>query len=82
MILVDIYCFQAIKVVDHGVSPKAKLVLFGIYWLISGAAIITLLILPYLHFDHQAKLFKSTIFAIVAGLFFAKNSGLCFFPDR
>jgi len=38
-----------------------------------------LLLLPYLHFDKQAKLAKSTIFAMIAGLFFAKLIASLFF---
>jgi predicted MPP superfamily phosphohydrolase len=35
--------------------------------------------LPYLHFEQQAKLFRATIFAVVAGLFFAKLFASLFF---
>lgn len=79
MILLDIYCFQAIKVVAQAASPRARFFIFAAYWLISGAAIITLLVLPYLQFEHQAKLFRTTIFAIIAGIFFAKLLGSLFF---
>ncbi|MBK5270644.1 MAG: metallophosphoesterase, partial [Bacteroidia bacterium] len=41
--------------------------------------IVTLLILPYLRFEHQAKLFRTTIFALIAGLFFAKLIASVFF---
>jgi predicted MPP superfamily phosphohydrolase len=38
-----------------------------------------LLILPYLQFQHQSKFFRSTIFAVIIGLFFAKLIGAIFF---
>ena len=35
--------------------------------------------LPYLQFQHQSKLFRTTIFAIIAGIFFAKIIAAIFF---
>jgi len=72
MVLLDIYVFQAVKVIANPASGRAKTFIYGGYWLVSVAAIIVLLILPYLHFDHQAKLLRTTIFAIILGLFLAK----------
>ncbi|HEX5652809.1 MAG TPA: metallophosphoesterase [Chitinophagaceae bacterium] len=79
MILLDIYCFQAIKVVAQSASPKTRTIIYASYWVISALAIILLLVLPYLHFEQQAKLFRATIFAVVAGLFFAKLFASLFF---
>ncbi len=79
MILLDIYCFQALKVISQSAGNKTKAIIFAAYWIISVAAIITLLVLPYLQFEHQAKLFRTTIFAFIAGLFFAKVLASVFF---
>ena len=79
MILLDIYCFQALKVVTQNANTRWRLIIHGGYWLISATAIIALLVLPYLHFEHQARLAKSTIFALIAGLFFAKLVASLFF---
>lgn len=79
MVLVDIYFFQAIKVVTHSAGSKTRTFIYAGYWILSGAAIITLLVLPYLQFEHQAKLFRTTIFAMIAGLFFAKLIASVFF---
>ena len=79
MLLVDIYFFQAIKVVSHSAGSKTKTFIYAGYWVLSASAIITLLILPYLQFEHQAKLFRTTIFAMIAGLFFAKLIASVFF---
>jgi uncharacterized protein len=79
MILVDIYFFQAVKVVSHAAGSKTKTYIFAGYWILSASAIIILLILPYLQFQHQAKLFRTTIFAVIAGLFFAKLIASVFF---
>jgi predicted MPP superfamily phosphohydrolase len=79
MILLDIYCFQAVKVVSQSASTKTKTIIFTIYWVVSIAAVILLLVLPYLHFAHQAKFSRTTIFAVILGLFFAKLIASVFF---
>ncbi|MEI9910530.1 MAG: metallophosphoesterase [Bacteroidota bacterium] len=72
MVLLDFYIFQAVKVVAYSASPKTKTIIYAVYWSLSGLAILVLLVLPYLQFQHQSKLFRTTIFAIIAGIFFAK----------
>ncbi len=79
MVLVDIYVFQVIKHLSQSAGVKTRLIIYTVYWTISITAIIILLILPYLQFEHQAKLFRTTIFAIIAGLFFAKLIASVFF---
>ena len=79
MLLLDIYCFQALKIVSHSASPRVRLIIYSVYWVISALAIVALFVLPYLHFEHQARLARSTIFAIIAGLFFAKLVASLFF---
>jgi len=79
MLLIDIYFFQAIKVITHSSGSRTRTLIHAGYWVISAGAIITLLVLPYLQFEHQAKLFRTTIFAMIAGLFFAKLIGCVFF---
>jgi hypothetical protein len=79
MVLLDIYVFQAVKVIAHPAATRTKTIIFAVYWTLSVAAIITLIILPYLPFQNQSKLFRTTIFAIIAGLFFAKVIAAVFF---
>lgn len=79
MVLLDIYFFQAIKVIAGNASSRAKTFIYVSYWVISVSAIVILLLLPYLHFEKQAKLVRTTIFATVAGLFFAKLIASVFF---
>ena len=79
MILLDFYVFQAIKVVVSTGGSRTRTIIYAAYWIISALAIVTLLILPYLHFESQAKLSKSTIFALIAGIFFAKLIAAVFF---
>lgn len=79
MVLLDIYFFQAVKVVSHNAAPRTKTIIYTVYWVISVAAIVTLLLLPYLQFQHQARFTRTTLFAIILGLFFAKLIASVFF---
>jgi predicted MPP superfamily phosphohydrolase len=79
MVLLDIYFFQAIKLVSGSASPRTKTIIYTSYWIISIAAIIVLLLLPYMKFERQTKMFRTTIFAMIAGLFFAKLIASVFF---
>jgi uncharacterized protein len=79
MVLLDFYVFQAVKVVSQSAGGKTRMIVYTAYWILSGIAVIALILLPYLHFEHQSKLFRSTIFAVIAGLFFAKFIAAVFF---
>jgi uncharacterized protein len=79
MVLLDFYVFQAVKVIANPAGTKAKSFIFYGYWGLSIIALVTLIILPYLHFEHQTKAFRSTLFAVIAGLFFAKLIAAVFF---
>jgi predicted MPP superfamily phosphohydrolase len=78
MILLDFYVFQAIRVVVPS-TGRTRTIIFYSYWALSIAAIVTLLILPYLYFDQENKAVKSTIFAVIIGLFLAKLIASIFF---
>jgi predicted MPP superfamily phosphohydrolase len=79
MILLDIYVFQAVKIIATPANGRTRTIIYACYWILSIAAIVVLLILPYLHFAHQEKILRTTIFAIVLGLFFAKLIAALFF---
>ncbi|MEO5946229.1 MAG: metallophosphoesterase [Chitinophagaceae bacterium] len=79
MVLLDIYFFQALKVVTHSVSGRTRTIIYVSYWVLSVSAVILLIILPYLHFEKQAKFTRTTIFALIAALFFAKLIASFFF---
>lgn len=79
MILLDIYFFQAIKIVSQSTGSRTRTIIYAAYWTLSISAIVILIILPYLQFEHQSKLFRTTIFAMIAGLFFAKLVASLFF---
>src|SRR6185436_4452239 len=70
MVILDLYFFQALRTITQSSSSRTKLIIFIFYWTLSIGAIIILVLLPYLNFEN--KLFRNTLFAIIAGLFFAK----------
>lgn len=79
MVLLDIYFFQALKIISQSAAPRTKTIIYVCYWILSIAAIVVLLILPYIHFERQSKFIRTTIFAMIIGLFFAKLVGSLFF---
>jgi predicted MPP superfamily phosphohydrolase len=70
MVLLDFYFFQGLKAITQSASSRTRLIIFICYWTISISAVLLLLLLPYLNFEN--KLFRNTIFACIAGLFFSK----------
>ena len=70
MVVLDFYFFQALKTITHSASSRTRLIIFICYWTISVGAVILLLLIPYLNFEN--KFFRNTLFACIAGLFFAK----------
>jgi predicted MPP superfamily phosphohydrolase len=79
MALLDIYVFQVIKYISQSAGPRTRMIIYSVYWTISISAILFLIILPYLNFNQQPKILRNTLFAIIAGLFFAKIIASVFF---
>src|SRR5688500_11849487 len=79
MVLMDLYVFQALKTVLHSNSPRTRYIVFGIYWTISIAAIVLLILLPTLNYTNWPKWIRTYLFATVVGLFFSKLIACLFF---
>jgi uncharacterized protein len=81
MVILDLYFFQALRTIAQSASSRTRLILFIFYWTVSIGAILILMLLPYLNFEN--KFFRNTLFAIIAGLFFAKvlASAIFFIDD-
>ena len=79
MVLLDFYFFQSLKTITQSTNSKTRLIIFISYWSVSIAAIVLLIILPYLHFEQQNKIIRNTMFACIAGLFFAKLAASAIF---
>jgi predicted MPP superfamily phosphohydrolase len=82
MLLLDTYVFQAIKSVSQSVSPKAKAIIYAVYWGITALAIISFLLFVYTEQDFLGKRVRTYLFATVIGLFLAKiTAGIFFLID-
>jgi predicted MPP superfamily phosphohydrolase len=79
MLLLDLYVFQAVKLVSHDLSQKGKLIVYIIYWTISVAAAGLLALLPFISYDSWPRAVRSYLFATIVGLFFAKIIAVVFF---
>ncbi len=78
MLLLDTYFFQAIKTVAQSSSPKVKLVVYGIYWLLTAFAIAGFLLFVFTDREFLGKRARTFMFATIIGLFLAKLSGMIF----
>ena len=47
MLLLDTYIFQAVKAVSHSVSPRARAIIYSLYWGLTVIAIISFLLFVY-----------------------------------
>ncbi len=79
MLVLDFYVFQIIKLISQSAGSRTKAILFTSYWSVSIIALLLLFILPFLNPDNHAKGVRSTIFAIIIGLFLAKLIACVFF---
>lgn len=79
MVLLDFYVFQIVKTVSQSAGPKTKTIIFTSYWIISIMALVILFVLPLLHLDNYSKGVRSTVFAVIIGLFLAKLIASVFF---
>lgn len=79
MLLLDLYVFQIVKLLSQSAGNKTRTILFTSYWSISVLAIIILFILPLLNLDNFSKGVRSTVFAVIIGLFIAKLIAAVFF---
>lgn len=79
MLLLDIYFFQALLVVSKSATPVVRFIIYFLYWGISIASIVIFWTLPYLKLKYQTLMARSTIFPVMAGMFFAKLVASLFF---
>lgn len=79
MLSLDLYFFQAVKTVSQNLSPKAKTIIYGIYWSITIIAVISFLLFVFTEQHFLGKKVRTYLFAIVIGLFLAKISAFVFF---
>ena len=79
MLLLDLYVFQAVKIVSNGASAKTRQVIYIAYWTLSAATVILLLLMPYTNYEKWPRAVRTYLFATILGLFFAKIISVVFF---
>ena len=79
MILLDFYVFQIIKSVSQSAGARTRSVIYISYWGISVMALVVLFVLPYFNPDSYSKSVRSTVFAVIIGLFLGKLVASIFF---
>ncbi len=79
MLLLDTYVFQAVKSVSQALSPKAKTIIYSVYWGLTAIAVISFLLFVYTEQDFLGKKVRTYLFATVIGLFLAKITAGVFF---
>jgi uncharacterized protein len=79
MLSLDLYFFQAVKNVSQNLSPKAKTIVYGIYWSITILAVIGFLLFVYTEQNYLGRKVRTYLFSIIIGLFLAKMVAVVFF---
>lgn len=79
MFLLDLYVYQALRLVSQNATEKARMVIHIAYWVISALTLATILSFPYVQALQTSRVFRNYIFSILVGLFFAKILGSAFF---
>lgn len=79
MALLDIYVFQAVKVVSNAASPKTKLIIYTVFWTLSVITFLFLLLMPFINYNKWPRNVRTYLFATILGLFFAKIIAVVFF---
>lgn len=79
MAVMDIYVFQVVRMLAQSASPKARIIIYSVYWLISAFALLLMIILPYVNYSNWPKPVRTYLFAIMIGLFFSKLFASMFF---
>lgn len=79
MAILDIYIFNVIKSVSQQASPRIRFVIYAVYWTVSLAALLLLILLPYINLENWPRSLRNYLFATLLGLFFAKLIASFFF---
>ncbi|HUC82786.1 MAG TPA: metallophosphoesterase [Flavisolibacter sp.] len=79
MIVLDLYFFQILKMLTASLSAKTRGIINISYWTVSILVVILLFILPYLNLDNIQKGLRSTVFAVLIGMFLFKLFASVFF---
>ncbi len=79
MLLVDIYVFFATRYLFNQEHSRGRMLYTLLYWLVTAVAMVLVILLPYLQFQRQNGIIRSTLFALVFALYFGKIIAVFFF---
>src|SRR5689334_15328528 len=71
MLVLEIYVFQAVKMVLPAGHSRLRISVYVIYWLVSVLMAGTLLALPYLNYESWPKPLRTYVVALIVGAFFS-----------
>lgn len=78
-LVLDTYIFQAIKSVSQSLSPRAKTIVYSIYWGLTAITVIGFLLFVYTGQDFLGRKIRTYLFATIIGLLLAKITAGVFF---
>jgi len=78
-ILVDIYVFQALRVISESWQPRARWWLYLTYWTITLVSVGFIVSIVFTGVAGWPRLFRTYLFAMLIGLFLAKITASFFF---
>lgn len=76
LVLLDLYVFQAVRTVAQ--TSRYRAFIFGAYWLLTVASIVSFLLFVYTGPDYFPKKVRVYLFAMVVGMFLAKMTAFTF----
>lgn len=79
LLLLDLYFFQAVKTVSQNLSPRAKTIIYAVYWAVTILTVVGFLMFVYTEQSFLGKKVRTYLFAVIIGLFLAKATALIFF---
>lgn len=79
LLLLDLYIFSTIRSLTQNAGEKTRIIIYSVYWCISGLALLTIMLFPYWQWLQTHRFFRNYVFAILVGLFLAKLLAAVFF---
>jgi predicted MPP superfamily phosphohydrolase len=79
MVLLDIYVFQAVKMILPAGSPRLRMTIIVMYWILSVLVLGTLIAFPYMNYENWPKQLRTYIFSMIVAIFFSKLIASLFF---
>jgi uncharacterized protein len=72
LLILDIYVFMAVKTIVGNSSSRFRQIVYGVYWFVSVLVLLTIVLLPYLHWQDWPTATRSFVLTIIFAVVFAK----------